>query len=195
MGPEREQVERTIAAVVAAEPGLPQETRDAATRSLKTLISGCLESDLFREILGSKERRTEYSLSMIHNGDVLNGTIDCLYRSTGGRWALVDYKSDTLAKTDITRRAESYRSQIGFYAFLVSHYFQQESVDCTLLFLRHPGEPVRYSFGADELAQVGSMIESFAGALRRGEFKRNSRLCSHCTYRKGSDCLIPFHGQ
>jgi len=70
------------------------------------------------------------------DGRYLQGFIDCLYQDAGGKWHLVDYKTNRVFPATLERVAAVYEPQMGVYALAVERILGCEPVELVLHFLR-----------------------------------------------------------
>jgi ATP-dependent exoDNAse (exonuclease V) beta subunit len=109
------------------ELGVPAVELDAASARITATLAAALRDPRGRWLLQGEPGRAAYSelrLSGLHEGRVVNISIDRLLTDAAGdRW-IVDYKTGTHEGGDIagflTREAERYRPQLARYAELVA---------------------------------------------------------------------------
>ncbi len=142
------------------------------------------------EVLSAREVHTEYSINTMFDKDYLTGTIDRLYKDSNGNWNIVDYKTDGVDCAHLVSRADVYKPQLLFYTYLVNKLFQQKIIRGTLVFLRHPSNPMHYIFDEKHFVEFESTIRSVISKIRANDFIRSLEMCETCTFRAGASCLI-----
>ncbi|MBI3766442.1 MAG: PD-(D/E)XK nuclease family protein, partial [Ignavibacteriales bacterium] len=152
---------------------------------------GFINSSFGRTVLDASETRTELSLSAAYATDYLTGTIDRLYKDKSGCWCIVDYKTDKVKRAEIRKSAEIYKPQLLTYSILVKKLYRQNSVLATLVFLRHPSEPIHFNFNESDLERFETIVNQIIGNIKTYDFNRELDICESCSYRKANECLIP----
>jgi ATP-dependent helicase/nuclease subunit A len=153
-------------------------------------IMAFLASAAGRDILSRPGARTEYQISALLGDAIVMGKIDRLFRGEDGLIEFVDYKTDRVTAGEVASRAVSHKPQIAIYAWLISRLFGQSTVRGTLLFLRHTGSPVSFTFGGEEFSAVErSLVDSVSG-IRKGLFTPPATPCAGCPSRPGGVCRV-----
>jgi hypothetical protein len=80
-------------------------------------------------------------------GRYLHGRLDCLYQDDGGRWWLLDYKSNRIPREDVLQAVERYELQMLAYALACERVLGVPLAACGLELL-DPG--VEYCFTWDD---------------------------------------------
>ncbi|MDD3642123.1 MAG: UvrD-helicase domain-containing protein [Candidatus Krumholzibacteria bacterium] len=150
----------TAASRAAAEHGIPGREAE-----LRGLAAGALALPLLREASEAEIVRAEVPFSLpgdgagdggpIHGGSLLEGRIDLIFRS-GGRWTIVDFKTDEIAADQIDRRMEIYLPQAAAYAHAALELGIGPLERVVLLFVR-PGI-ARAAGDPAQLAALGSRL-------------------------------------
>ncbi len=170
---------------------IPLTDRERAVKTVRAHVADFCASPIGREVLESKEFFTEYTLTTLLAEDYLTGTIDRLYRkTTDGTWAILDYKTDRVNRNTLETRAASYRIQMAVYALLVNRHFNQEDVEATIVFLRLPEHPVRFTFGVQAVADVEHQIRDAISQIKSHHFPQNPNACENCGYFQNGRCLL-----
>lgn len=68
----------------------------------------------------------------------LHGFLDCLYQDSAGRWRLVDYKTNRVAASEVSRVAATYELQMLAYRLACEAALGEPLAECSLVLL-HPG--------------------------------------------------------
>ena len=68
-------------------------------------------------------------------GRYLQGFVDCLYCDAGGRWRVVDYKTNRVARERIGTAASAYEMQMLVYALAVERILKCPPAELALCFL------------------------------------------------------------
>ncbi len=105
--------------------GVPEAELDTACNWVEQALTGILADPRGRWLLaGHREQASEYALSGIYQGDVVNIVIDRTFiDEKGSRW-IVDYKTSRHESGDIEQfldlQQERYRGQLDKYAVIMS---------------------------------------------------------------------------
>jgi ATP-dependent exoDNAse (exonuclease V) beta subunit len=99
-----------LLATVAEELNLPEEERDRAAR----LLQATLAAPDFQRIAQAAEVHREVPLCVQIDGELLTGSIDCLFSDKRGWW-VVDYKTDRLPQGGSDELIARYRPQCLAY--------------------------------------------------------------------------------
>ncbi len=184
----------TIRRRVYATAAIPPGERGEMITTVASHVEKFCSSRIGREILASSEYFTEYTLTTLLGDDFLTGTIDRLYRRTSdGKWAILDYKTDRVTTSTLQERGTSYKTQMAVYALLVSRYFNQENVDAVIIFLHHPEHPVHFSFPVEGVAETEREILDAIAEVKARQFSQNPTACPNCGYFRDGHCLLTTH--
>ena len=141
------------------------------------------------EIFSAQESKNEYSIDAIYHDDYLVGIIDRLYRDADGNWNIVDYKTDKINFDQIKEKAEMYKPQLLFYAFLVNILFQQSMVKASLVFLKLPAHPYHFEFSIQDFDNLRMTLTDSITRIKSGDYHDDINACSNCSYHKQNECL------
>jgi len=121
------------------------------------MIRRFLASDRARDIAAAKVAYPELEFLLAWppgkndpQGPYLQGFIDCIYQDAGGRWRLLDYKTNRVSERNLAAVAAGYEMQMLVYATAAERILRQPPVELVLHFLR-PG--LEYSFPWDDAAR------------------------------------------
>ncbi len=187
-------VHRLLEEVPLAEPVAPE--RDALAESVRSwypavsdleldriaaLVAEYCDSELARRIAGLEGARPERPFAFEHDGVLLHGRLDVLWRQ-GERALVLDYKSNVLEGADPREVVEGeYRIQRLVYALACLRDGAAE-VEVVYHFLEASGEPVSAVFTASDVSALEAELSEAIARIRAGEFPpRPSELtCSDC---------------
>ncbi len=154
-----------------------RERREMGLRAV-SLIRTFAASPTATEMRRAREVHRELPFLLKLDRFRIEGTIDTLYRNTGGRLVLIDYKTDQIDKREVPTRAEGYRLQLAAYALAADRLFLEE-VDAALVFL-HPGVTYDLSNDPDRTEEeIRSLIQRIHTAT---DFQKNREHCPQCGY-------------
>jgi ATP-dependent helicase/nuclease subunit A len=160
---------------------------DALVEDLETMLMKFRSSELGQTLasLDRQDIHREVDFVSEFGQARVRGQIDLLYRS-GGRWHVVDYKSDDVsARADaLEAKARQYEMQMLIYAQAVARYTAELPAGATLYFLR-TGRTWSFDITPAALEEVMGRVESLARELlasgRSGEFRKCGRAdCDYC---------------
>lgn len=119
---------------------LSAEDREGAANRVKKLLERFAASDICRRIESADERRHEVPYTMMYRqGGANSGIIDLLIRE-GGRYTVIDFKTDALDHESERRDAmERYGGQLGRYRRTLRRILGSNP-ECGLCFLDDMGE-------------------------------------------------------
>jgi len=176
--------------LVTIESSIPQTHRSLYVKSIMESVSDFLGTRFAKQFLAASETMLEYSLTQSLGHDFITGTIDRLYRGADSQWRIVDYKTDDIPFRAIHDRAEIYRPQLATYAFLLSRFFRQASVETAIVFLKHPDSPVEDIFSDAELRHFEEKLLAIIEGIREKKFEPRVSQCSHCSYAEEGGCVL-----
>jgi len=94
---------------------------------------------------------------------------------------IIDYKTDSVKKEEISGRAESYFNQLMFYAYSVSKSMKKEyQYELWIVFIKHPEETVKRSCTLQEIEKYRDGLEIIIPKIRDNIFVKNLSHCSRC---------------
>jgi ATP-dependent helicase/nuclease subunit A len=115
-------------------PGLQQE-HAAIHAELAEILKRFFSSKIYKELATSQILGREVPLLMPWEGQIMEGVIDLVYEYNGLLY-LADYKTDRIAKSEVTQGAARYRQQAQVYSQAVQQSFQREVMAFKVIFLR-----------------------------------------------------------
>ncbi len=92
------------------------------------------------------------------------GYIDCLYQEPGGRWLLIDFKTNRIGPNNRADLLEKYRMQMRLYALAVESALGQAPDEVVLHFLR-TGEEHRVDWNQQDRMETEREIHQALGRL------------------------------
>jgi ATP-dependent exoDNAse (exonuclease V) beta subunit len=190
-------VHRLLERVPLSDPAPPPRSElEAAVRSwypsvtegelerAAALVEAYCRSSLARRIAALAGARPERSFAFEHDGVLLHGRIDVLWRDRE-RALVVDYKSNVLDGVEPEHVVESeYRLQRLVYALACLRDGAQE-VEVVYQFLERPGDLVSATFRAEELPELERALSEAIAAIRAGAFRPtpSELACADCPAR------------
>ncbi len=179
------QTSEQLVTQVAAETNLDAAEICWITNQLESMLQIFSQGELV-SVLGATDPNDIYrELDFVsdYGGVKLRGQIDLLYRS-GGKWCVVDYKSDRVGEGNIAEKAACYELQMLIYAEATSRLVGELPAAATLHFLRtgatHTFE-ITESAMADARNRITKLTENLIAARRTGNFSPcNSPSCDFC---------------
>ncbi|MDI6779496.1 MAG: UvrD-helicase domain-containing protein [Bacteroidota bacterium] len=159
------------------------------TENISSTIKSFYESGYVKKIFSYPEYKTEFTVNSVFGEDFLTGTIDRLYKNEKGKCCIIDYKTGTFAKNLIEQKAQEFRSQMIFYALLVSRLFNQDEVIATILFTSYPDSPQNFLFNRQDFQEFEALLKSMISEIKCGTFERNEKMCNFCGYQSDGKCI------
>jgi len=96
----------------------------------------------------------------------LRGFIDCLYQDNGGRWRLIDYKTDNITAAEVSDRAGQYAMQLYVYAMAAERALGQSPTELVLYFMR-PGVEHVFDWNDKVRGEAVEMVHAAIAAEQR----------------------------
>ena len=126
-----------------AAPGIFDSEREQIHADLTEIFSCFFGSKIYSELATSQILGREVPLLMPWDGQIMEGVIDLIYEHDGLLY-LADYKTDRIAREELTQGAERYRQQAHIYSRAARESLQREVAAFKVIFLRL-GEAVSVS--------------------------------------------------
>lgn len=143
---------------------------DQACRSAREMIEQFVAGPRGRQLAEAKviHREVEFLLpwpldKSSTDGRYIQGVIDCIYQDAAGNWHILDFKTNDIKKSEITREAQQYELQLLVYALAVERSLGKPPMELALCFLRPAQEflvPWTTQSRNSAIAQLNQSIES-----------------------------------
>jgi ATP-dependent exoDNAse (exonuclease V) beta subunit len=184
-----DQMYRMTAEQVISVPSITEKDKDRYISEVQKKITKFLISEYGKKILSASHVKAELSLTMAIGEDFLTGTIDRLFKNDSPNWTILDYKTDHISIDDILGQADSYKPQLSVYALLAGSYFNQRSVDASLVFLDYPDRPIHFHFDTNKLETFKNEVHHIIDEIKKDYFQMNLRSCSRCPFNPQGKCI------
>ena len=145
------------------------------------LVEAYCTSALARRIAGLRGARPERPFAFEHDGVLLHGRLDVLWREDGKAFVL-DYKSNVLDGAEPAEVVDAeYRLQRLVYALACLRDGADE-VEIAYQFLERPDDVVSRTFTRDDLEALESELSEAIGRIRTGAFRPtpSELACADC---------------
>jgi ATP-dependent helicase/nuclease subunit A len=155
-----------------------------ASDQARELASRFQMSDLARRASTAArvERESEFLLAI--DDCILQGRID-LWFEEGGRYVLVDYKTDDVDAEGAAERARDYALQLHLYALALERITGRAPAQALLYFLR-PDATVSVAVGPEQLAAARETVRAFQRAQSDLRFPpKPDAHCRRCPFYRG----------
>lgn len=166
---------------------------DRLKQQIQNELTCYFNSNTFKELNAYKVYKNEYEVYTMEGKNFLYGIIDKLIIEKG-RLIIVDYKTDDITIEQITERANEYKTQLKFYAYILKNLFKDYSTfELRLVFIKYPDNPVISILQKQELIEYQNRIqESIVNMLKR-DYKPNLSHCIRCNFSlEGNKCIKHF---
>lgn len=175
-------VSAEVERLVSAEP---QRHRSRIGRMLTSVLTGEV-GDMVRNAT-RVERELPFAFRI--GGVMLEGVIDLALQGEGGRWMVLDYKSNDISRTGrLEYLTDYYTPQLELYALALSRAGLGTVSECALVFLSGP-EVKRWSLG--DTAAREAWAERTVRAIAEGRYETSAGpKCEMCGYRKRKVCSV-----
>jgi CRISPR/Cas system-associated exonuclease Cas4 (RecB family) len=155
------------------------ELRGRIRQAVSSVVSSSLSKEMRRSRAVYRELPFLYRTGRI----VFRGAIDLLYQDPRGEWVLVDYKTSSVGKGQVSETAKEYELQMAVYALAVEEALGKFP-ERTLLFFTTPGEAHRVEWNEARLARVRAFMEEASERILGKEFALNRGLhCEVCPFK------------
>jgi ATP-dependent helicase/nuclease subunit A len=183
-------VHRLLEAVDLRAPAVPEvdvvrgwypAVTDEELERIQAFVATYCESDLARRVAELDGARAERPFAFEHDGVLLRGRLDVLWRS-GSRALVLDYKTNTLAEGDPDEIvAADYRLQRLVYA-LACFRAGAEEVEVVYAFLEQADAVIATTFTRDRLPELEAELSAAIDRIDAGEFvpTPSEFTCSGC---------------
>ena len=154
---------------------------DAELDRIAELVDAYCRSELAARLAGLPGARTERPFTFEHDGVLLHGRLDVLWRE-GERALVVDYKSNALLGSDPTEVVDAdYRIQRLVYALACLRGGARQ-VEVVYQFLERPDALVAAEFTQEDVSGLEAELSEAIGRIRSGDFKPTPSefACSGC---------------
>ena len=148
---------------------------------IEALVEAYCGSELARRIASLDGVRVERPFAFLHDGVLLNGRLDVLWRD-GGRALILDYKTNALGGREPAEIVEhEYRGQRSVYALACLRAGATE-VEVVYQFLEAPDAPVSATFIAADAPELERELGAVIAKIRGGEFRPtpSDYACAGC---------------
>jgi ATP-dependent helicase/nuclease subunit A len=146
----------------------PRATGDELNR-IAGLVNAYCASPLARRVAGLRGARPERPFAFEHDGVLLHGRLDVLWRE-GAKALVLDYKSNVLDGASPADVVEAeYRVQRLVYALACLRDGASE-VEVVYQFLELPGDEVSTTFTSGDVPRLEEELSGAIGRIRAGEF-------------------------
>ena len=143
--------------------------REEELERIAGLVDAYCRSELARRISGLEGARPERPFAFEHDGVLLHGRLDVLWRKNGSA-LVVDYKSNVLDGADPQEIVNAeYRLQRLVYA-LACLRDGAEDVEVAYQFLERPDDVVSTTFAVGDLAELETELSAAISRIRAGVF-------------------------
>jgi ATP-dependent helicase/nuclease subunit A len=145
------------------------------------LVEAYTSSGLARRLAGLVGARAERPFAFEHDGVLLHGRLDVLWRD-GDRALVLDYKSNVLDGAEPADVVETdYRIQRLVYALACLRDGASE-VEVAYQFLERPGDVVAATFSGDDVPALEAELSEAIARIRAGDFRPTpgEHVCADC---------------
>jgi ATP-dependent exoDNAse (exonuclease V) beta subunit len=178
-----ETVDLSSPAMPALEPvrvWYPAVTEEELER-IRAFVAAYCDSELARRIAGLEGAAPERPFAFLHDGVLLHGRLDVLWRSAG-RALVLDYKTNVLAEGTAEDIVEGdYRLQRLVYA-LACFRCGADEVEVVYHFLERPDAVVSTTFRRDDVAALEAELSDAIERIQAGDFRPtpSELACAGC---------------
>lgn len=186
---EIDNLEYVIEKVIEEESINEQELKIKLKEKIFEELKKFCSSDEYKFLLSSKSKN-EIEIYCEEGEHYLYGIIDKLIFEND-KLIIVDYKTDSIRKEEINKRAEEYFIQLKFYAYILSKYFSDyNKFTLKIIFINYPDEFVQREISKEELKLFGKELNEFINKIIEGIFQPNLNHCRKCHFAlDGERCI------
>jgi ATP-dependent helicase/nuclease subunit A len=170
---------RHFAELILWSPESPSDERLRIERRAVELAARFRDSSRFASLQSARQCRTEVEFLLAwppgypaeettrETAIWFRGFIDCLYQDAGGKWHILDYKTNRIGAADVTSVARAYELQMLLYALAVEQSVGEPPASLILSFLE-PGIEHEIVYSADVKAAAAQRIDAALASFRVG---------------------------
>jgi len=167
-----------------------ESNKDKLLESILSDLQNYYESETYKRIKRYQNCKNEYEIYSKENDYYIYGIIDKLIIEDA-TITIIDYKTDNVSMEKLILKSEHYIPQLKFYAYAVSRKFKEaEKIDVELLFIKHPENPMKYSFKKEEIKAYGQEIKRIVDLIRGKQFGKNLSHCNSCHFSLNGECVF-----
>ncbi|MBI2027732.1 MAG: UvrD-helicase domain-containing protein [Deltaproteobacteria bacterium] len=156
---------------------------------VRELLQNFLHMPYFKEIQKAQVIHKEYPVYFSHQGFVLEGIIDLLFKNQKGEWILADYKTNKISREKVEDFGRSYEFQMDSYAWMLSDLGVNIN-KCVLLFL-NPSVCYEFEWSEERRKNIKKQIQNILSGIEKQEFSaRLGRKCEYCGYKNRCETYI-----
>jgi ATP-dependent exoDNAse (exonuclease V) beta subunit len=171
--------DRSLIDRLAARHGVVLPERRAATAErAEVMVNTVLGGPVGDAVRAARTVMRETPFVLGIGGALVSGTIDLLYQSADGEWALVDYKTDRVAASAVESVASGYEMQLIIYSAAACE-FLRTTIKHTCLVFTAPGIIHRLEVRASARDEVEHLLKD----IRHGLRTNRPECAAKCTYR------------
>jgi len=171
---------------------LSEHEKAKLVRNIKMLMELYLNSKSYLLISDFNNYKNEYEIYCEEGEHYLYGIIDKVIFNNN-KIVVIDYKTDSINKDEISIRSESYYPQLKFYAYLLSRLYPEISdFEIQLLFLYHPDILISQQVSKEGLSDFKAELNEAIRKIHNSTFSKNYNHCSKCQFSiEGNKCVLP----
>lgn len=149
---------------------------------IKQQFGHLINSTEYGKLISAKKFYNEYEVYKKENDYFLFGVIDKLIFENE-KLVILDYKTDNILKEELNKRAEHYKNQLSFYAYLINGFFKDiQEIEMKILFIKFPEYPISFNYSDQNKKETKLLIKNFINNLRENKFNPNLEHCGKCSF-------------
>jgi ATP-dependent helicase/nuclease subunit A len=122
---------------------------------------------LAKEVFTAPAFHNELSITMSLGDDFFTGTVDRIYKTAGGNWEVIDYKTNHITAEAVEQVGKKYEMQIKGYALLMSRAFPGQTHYTVRLYFLNPGKAYEVRFTPAQIEAIYDEFLSIVGEIKR----------------------------
>ena len=141
-----------------------------------------IKSETYSGIIKHKNYKNEFEIYAKDNDYFLYGIIDKLIIEKE-KLIIIDYKTDKLDEQYLTEKAKNYKSQLWFYAYILSKVFPNyNEFYLRLIFILHPAKIIEEKVTKSDLQKFSYKLKNRIDLIREEKFVPNLQHCKKCHF-------------
>ncbi len=163
-------------------------------RNIVDELSKFCSSQVYKNLL-STNSKNEIEIYCKEGEHFLYGIIDKLIFDKN-QLIIVDYKTDSIKKEEIKKRADEYFIQLKFYAYVLSKcYPEYNNYLMKIIFINYPEDYIDSVIKKEELINFGMQLNNYIEQIIQKKYIPDFRHCNRCHFAINGDKCIKIVAQ
>ncbi len=167
----------------------PKSIKSKLKEEIISKFTELLNNKNFLEIFSAQKSFREFKIRIKFQNQILFGIIDRVNLNQN-KITIIDYKTDSFPIEKYDEKVREYKTQMEFYAMIVSEFFRTKEIELNLFFINYPDKPFKFHFTEEQIKTIRKKFESIISQIVLNKFPKNTQNCTMCEYSKSSKCIV-----